>query len=68
MDDVGKARLEPQGAARDAPPCGASRPGSIDRAGALAPIMIDVEARYIEPNVWMRHTVTETDAVLQDRR
>ena len=35
--------------------------------GALNPIEIDVEAnrgRYIEPNVWMQHPVTETDAVL----
>jgi hypothetical protein len=36
--------------------------------GALNPIAIDRETdrgRYIEPNVWMRHAVTETDAVLQ---
>jgi hypothetical protein len=36
--------------------------------GALNPIEIDVEGdrgRYVEPNVWMRHTVVETDAVLQ---
>ncbi len=37
-------------------------------AGALNPVGIDVEAdqgRYVEPNVWMRHTVVETDAVLE---
>jgi hypothetical protein len=36
--------------------------------GALNPITIDVEAdrgRYVELNVWMRHTVVEADAVLQ---
>ena len=36
--------------------------------GALNPVAIDVEADrgwYIEPNVWMRHTVTAADAVLQ---
>lgn len=36
--------------------------------GALNPIEIDVEAdrgRYSEPNVWMQHAVTPTDAVVQ---
>ena len=36
--------------------------------GALNPILIDCEADhgvYIEPNVWMQHTVAEADAVLQ---
>jgi hypothetical protein len=36
--------------------------------GALNPIVIDVEndrGRYIEPNVWMQHTVAAADAVWQ---